>query len=450
MAFSKFAETYKINGSYVMVDTGQAIARPFTSSPSDSTTYTRYKWTALLGVTFCYLFYYTGRQTFGFAIPGIQQELGLSKEALGWISAAMLWAYALGQSVNGNLGDKWGGRLMMALGAILSFAANWATSFAMGFLTLLLAWGINGYFQSMGFAPGSRLISNWWGHEKRGFVYGFYIGVASFSSVIAYILPLVILNYLGLDWRWIFRLSVFLLLVGAVVMYVTVREKPEDLGLVGPSDDLSPTTKNDGVQLDHSTSRARYKAVLSNWKLYATGISIGFQNAARYALIVWVPVHFLGPHWKASADLVDPRWITLALPIGMAIGAITNSWISDLVFASRRYLAIITYMVAAAVVAMIMYLLPTGSAWGIVTLFLCGFLVFGPASSFWALCPDIFGRRLSGTATGCLNFISYAFAGFGEPIIGRMMDITGQTSLIFPLVTGLCLMSATCALMIRR
>src|SRR6218665_3030674 len=58
----------------------------------------------------CYLLFYTGRQTFGFAIPGIQKEFGLSKEMLGWVSSAMLWAYAIGQAINGNLADKYGGR----------------------------------------------------------------------------------------------------------------------------------------------------------------------------------------------------------------------------------------------------------------------------------------------------------------------------------------------------
>src|ERR1700678_4050797 len=124
-----------------MLDTGQGIARPFAAAPDVDAIYTRYKWIALLGVSFCYLFYYTGRQTFGFAIPGIQKELGLSKEMLGWVSAAMLWAYAIGQSINGNLGDKFGGRIMMLAGAILSFAANCMTSFATDFVWLLLAWG---------------------------------------------------------------------------------------------------------------------------------------------------------------------------------------------------------------------------------------------------------------------------------------------------------------------
>ena len=63
----------------------------------------------LLATMFCYLFFYTGRQTFGFAIPGIEQELGGSKSTLGWASAVLLWTYAIGQSINGNLGDRFGG-----------------------------------------------------------------------------------------------------------------------------------------------------------------------------------------------------------------------------------------------------------------------------------------------------------------------------------------------------
>jgi MFS transporter, OPA family, glycerol-3-phosphate transporter len=432
-----------------MFETGQAVAGSFAATTDSDALYRRYKWTALLGVSFCYLFYYTGRQTFGFAIPGIQKELGLSKEMLGWVSAAMLWAYAVGQSINGNLGDKFGGRTMMFAGAVLSFAANWATSFSTTFIGFLLAWGLNGYFQAMGFAPGSRLLSNWWGLKNRGFVYSFYVGMSGFSSVLAYFLPIVILGSLGLDWRWIFRLSVVLMLFGAIVMFLTVRERPEDVGLAHPADERSP---DEEVQGGHAAAASlmRYRAVLSNWRLYAAGLSIGFQNAARYALLVWIPVHFLGPNWKSASSVIDPAWITVALPIGMALGASTNSWMSDIVFHSQRYKAIITYMIIAAAIAIGMGFVSHGSLLGIFGLFLCGFFVFGPASSFWALCPDIFGRHLSGTATGVLNFISYACAGLGEPLIGRFMDKTGDTSVIFPIVAVLCICSACSALLIRR
>jgi len=130
------------------------------ASIKGSTTFAQYKWRALIGVTFCYLFYYTGRQTLGFAVAGIQHDYGLSKYEIGWISATMLWCYAGGQFINGNLGDKLGGKTMMIAGAVLSLAANWLFSFGHTFVFFLLAWGLNGYFQSMGFAPGSRLLGS--------------------------------------------------------------------------------------------------------------------------------------------------------------------------------------------------------------------------------------------------------------------------------------------------
>lgn len=50
---------------------------------------------------------------------------------------------------------------MMLAGTLLSYATNWATSYSTEFFTRILFWGINGHFQTMGFSPGSRLISNW-------------------------------------------------------------------------------------------------------------------------------------------------------------------------------------------------------------------------------------------------------------------------------------------------
>jgi sugar phosphate permease len=417
--------------------------------PGMETTYTKWQWRALIGVTFCYLFYYTGRQSLGFAIPGIQAELGFSKQSLGWISASMLWGYAVGQSINGNLADKYGGKRLMAMGAVLSFAANWAMSFADTFVIMLLIWCANGFVQSMGFAPGSRLLSNWWDQSRRGFVYGIYVGFSGFSTVIAYAMPMLLLGPLGLTWRSIFQIPVFLMLLGAAVLWFFVREKPEDLGLVNPI--CAEEASIPILTGDQLTSRDRYVKVLKSWRFYVTGISVGCQSAARYALIVWVPVHLLGKHWTtATSGGISPTWVTLALPIGMAFGAISNSWVSDILFRSRRYVAIIAYMLTAAAIAMFMAFFARGDMLGLLLMFSCGFFVFGPASSFWALCPDLFGREYAGTATGLLNCMAYAFAGIGEPLIGRTMDATGQTGIIFPIVAGLCVASAGSAFLIKK
>ncbi|MDY6456178.1 MFS transporter [Acinetobacter faecalis] len=126
---------------------------------NDTPVFRKNQWRILLAVMFCYFFFYTGRQTFGFAIPGIKEEFGLSSATLGWISASLLWAYAIGQAINGNLADKYGGRKIMTAGAVLSCGANWVVSFSTGFLSLLIPWAANGYLQSLGWAPGSRLLS---------------------------------------------------------------------------------------------------------------------------------------------------------------------------------------------------------------------------------------------------------------------------------------------------
>lgn len=411
------------------------------------------QWRMLLAAMFCYLFFYTGRQTFGFAIPGIQAEFGLSKETLGWASAAMLWSYAIGQAINGNLADKFGGRRIVTLGAVLSCAANWVTSFSGGFTSLILPWGINGYFQALGWAPGSRLISNWWSAGERGKVYGFYVFAAGCASVLSYVTSIVVLEVLHLEWRWIFRLPVLLMLAGGIIFYLVARDRPQDLGFEPLGDTGVAHVDDKDKEVAHGqieTSAQRYKAVLKNVRLIIAAVSLGFQNAARYGLIVWVPVHFLGANWTKGDSMVDPKWITVALPVGMAIGALSNGWVSDKLFGSKRYLAIMLYMVLGAATSLWMWSLPPHSTIGLLALFLCGFFVYGPATSFWALCPDLVGSKRAGTATGVMNFSSYLFAGLAEPLIGNLLDTTGNTSLIFIVVTTACLSSAVVALFIKR
>jgi MFS transporter, OPA family, glycerol-3-phosphate transporter len=400
---------------------------------------------------FCYFFFYTGRQTFGFAIPGIQREFGLTKEWLGWASSVMLWSYAVGQAINGNLGDKYGGRRMMTAGAVLSCAANWVVSFSAGFWTLAIPWGINGYLQALGWAPGSRLLSNWWGPSERGKMYGWYVFAASGASVLSFVTSIIVVGVLHLDWRWIFRLPVLLMLFGGVVFYVLVRERPEDMGFTTTA--LEADGDRSAAALasnDSEPSWERYKAVLKSPPLWFAGLSVGFMNAARYGLIVWVPVHFLGKNWDKSASaLIDPKWISIALPIGMAFGALSNGWISDRLFKGNRYQPIMLFMALGAFASLSMYTLQAGMG-ALVVLFLAGFFVYGPASSFWALCPDLVGARRAGTATGVLNAFAYVFAGFGEPLIGHLLDRTGNTSLIFPIVAVSCILSVVTAAFIRR
>jgi len=417
------------------------------SSPASVDSFRAAQWRILFVTMFCYLFFYTGRQTFGFAIPGIEEELGISKSDLGWISAAMLWAYAVGQWINGNLGDKFGGRRMMTIGAFASCGLNWVTSFGSSAMSLFIPWTANGFAQSMGWAPGSRVLANWWSAQERGKVYGLYVFAAGMSSVLAYTTSTAIIA-LEMDWRWIFRLPVLLLLFGGLAYYLLVRDRPEQLGFAS----LTYEGEDDGVTASapvaeaEETSWQRYAHVLSNPRFLIASLAIGFQSLARYGLLVWVPVHLLGTDWRNS----ETMWIGIALPVGMALGAIASGWISDNVFHSNRSRAISLFMTLAAVVCGVMFYLPKEHPQAIVLLFLAGFFAYGPQSAFWALCPDLLGHRRAGTGTGVMNTFAYVFAGMGEPFIGGMIERSDNTGLVFAIVAISCALSAVIAPLIRR
>lgn len=423
------------------------LSHSITDHATDAVRFRRTQWRMLGAVMFCYLFYYTGRQTFGFAIPGIERELGLSKQTLGWVSAGMLWSYAIGQFINGNLGDRFGGRRMMMMGAVASFGLNWATSFGAGFKSLLAAWGANGLAQSMGWAPGSRLVANWWGAHERGRAFGCFVLAAGLSSVLSYITSLVVLDVLHLEWRWIFRLPVALMLLGGLVVWLVARDRPSQCGFDDPQSESACAS---AATAAGETARQRYGAALRNGRLLLAGLAIGFQNSARYGLLVWVPVYFLGAGGSG-------HWVSVGLPIGMALGALASGWISDRFCAARRSGVIATFMALAAVATLTMAALPRGHGLAMPLLFLCGFFAYGPQSAFWALAPDLLGRERTGTAVGIMNCFAYVLAGFGEPLIGWTIQhnpfgAAGQENpaLVFPIVATFATISAGLALLIRR
>ena len=393
------------------------------------------QWRILLATMFCYLFYYTGRQNFGWAIPGIQEQFEIDEDLVGWFGTAILWTYALGQAVNGNLSDKFGGRQMVSFGAVASCALNWITSAGNSFWTLLIPWGLNGYAQSFGWAPGSRVLANWWPRHERGRAFGLYMFAAGFSSVLTYGLCILVLKYA--TWVWIFRLPVLLLLVGGIAYYLVVRDRPEDLGYRPIDDALDVSTP----EVEES-SWARYRYVLGHVSFVAACISIGFQSAARYGLLFWIPSHYLGPSWKDNPGMA---WIALALPIGMAAGAVAGGQISDRLFHANRIWPIAIFMTLGAAISLVAYVVPIEHRiTGLVMLFLAGFCIYAPQASFWPLCPEMLGLRRAGTGVGIMNTFAYAFAGLVQPVIGLAIKNTNETAVAFLIVAIASLLSVLC------
>lgn len=393
------------------------------------------QWKMLLVTMFCYLFFYTGRHNFGWAAKGMAADLNIPYSTIGWISFSMLIGYSVGQLINGNLADRFSARLMVTLGAYLSILTNIAISFSNSATMIMILWALNGYFQSMAWAPGAKLINNWWNESERGKAFGFYTMAAGMSSMVTYLLSIILLQQ-GYEWRMLFRLPVLLLLISATAFLIMARDKPKVK--IDPAAPLKPEI----------SWIEQYRIVLRNKKFMVTSLGFGFESMARYGLILWVPVHYLGNNWKENPGNL---WVTFLLPVGMAAGALTFGMLSDSLFKKDRIKAIAFGMTVSAFLSLAIYFSPINNLLlGGVLMFLAGFFVYGPQACFWPLSPDLLGSSLTGTGIGFMNMTGYLFAAFGEPLLGHAIDVTGDTNSIFIVVAVLCLLSAISVSSVRR
>ena len=102
---------------------------PNKNNTSDSIKYWRKRILITSWVT--YASFYLCRVNMSIAIPGIMDEFDLTKTVMGGILSALLAMYAIGQFINGQLGDKIGPRKLVTIGVLASAILNFLFPFNM-------------------------------------------------------------------------------------------------------------------------------------------------------------------------------------------------------------------------------------------------------------------------------------------------------------------------------
>lgn len=341
--------------------------------------------------------------------------------------------------MSGHVADRAGGRRLVALGAVSSCVLNWLASLGGGFWTVAIPWALNGCAQSMGFAPASRLIAAWWAPRERGRAFALLNGAAGLSSVVTFGTAALVFTWLS--WRWVLRLPVLLLLVGAVVVWRFARDRPEELGFAAPAEldaaGSGPGRAGEAAQAAASLGR-RLRAAAANRAFVLASIGFGFANWARLGLLVWAPSHLLGAGGTARTGMA---WIPLALPVGMALGAFAGGYVVDRFLAGNHPRLIVLSLLLAAGVTLA---LPgvSSDARSLVLLFAAGFLIFSPFPSFTVLGAELLGPQAVGAGVGFMNGLGYGTAALGDVVTGAVIDATGRTGAVFVVAAGACVLGA--------
>jgi OPA family glycerol-3-phosphate transporter-like MFS transporter len=377
-----------------------------------------------------YASFYIGRVNISVALPGMMAEFGWTKADVGAIGTALFWAYAIGQFINGQLGDKFGSRVLITVGLTVSALMNLLFGFSQAIGVMIIIWAVNGYFQSMGWAPTVKTLANWFPPRMRGKLSGrlgtsYILGGAISVALAGFITA-------RFGWRATFFVPVVILLVSAIHWYLRARNSPESAGLPTLEELEGEATPTEGKEISSEDKylglRYTLKQSLGNRVVWIMGFGLFFVNIVRYGFLTWAPTYLFETQ-KAGID--KAAYSSLIFPLAGAVGAIFAGWATDRWFQSRRAPVAGIFLFMTGIAAWGYRAIDLENQWflGLITLAAIGFFVFGAHVLIVAAAPMDFGtRKAASSATGFIDGMGYLGAGLQGIGTGLLVDRWGWTA----------------------
>lgn len=390
--------------------------------------YKRYRIQSFVILWFVYGGYYLGRKSFSVSKGDIAKAFHLTNTQLGWIDLAYLSTYAIGQFINGPLGDKLNPKIIIGCGMFLSALMSSFFGLAHGLIYFLVFYAMNGFAQSSGWSACVKSMSQWFSTKERGTVMGFWCTCYQIGGLLAGFLATYVLGWLG--WRYSFIMPAGILALIAIIYLVFHRNNPEDVGLP-PIDHFGGSEKamiaaSKPAQPPEIIESAKdvYKRVLSTPTVWIMAFSYFCLKFVRYAFMGWLPLYLLKTqHINKLAAGYQANLPELA---GF-LGAITAGYVSDKYMDSRRgpICAMMFYGLAISCACQ-HYFVAAGMYWNLVGLCLIFFMIYGPDTIMTGAGAMDFGsRRGAATAAGLINGMGSIGAAVQGPLLGWLADKYG-------------------------
>lgn len=376
------------------------------------------------GATIAYSLYYVCRMSINVVKQPLIDEGILSAGQLGLIGSSLLFVYAVGKFLNGFIADYCNIRRFMATGLFISAVVNLLMG-AFGlfdgmlptmliFIMFAILWGVNGWMQSMGSAPGVISLSRWFPQSRRGSYYSLFSTSPYIGEFISYNVLALVVAWLG--WQAGFIAAAIAGLAGALLILMFVSDTPESCGL--PSvQELSgeKMTREDGMP-----TRELQKMVLRHPGIWVIALSSAFIYITKYAIAGW-GVLFLQ---KARGfDLADASQVIAFSAVSGVLGTVLAGWLSDSVFRGDRVKPavlsgiigtsslILFLFVGGGFVLNIFYVSLFSLATGVLYCIVAGLMAV-----------DIVPRKATGAALGVVGISSYVAAGIQDIASGYLIQ----------------------------
>lgn len=253
---------------------------------------------AFFVVFFVYMAMYLIRNNFKAAQPFLKEEIGLSTLELGYIGLAFSITYGLGKTLLGYFVDGRNTKRIISFLLILSAITVLIMGFVLSYFgsvmgLLIVLWGLNGVFQSVGGPASYSTISRWAPRTKRGRYLGFWNTSHNIGGAIAGGVALWGANVFfhgNVIGMFIFP-SVIALLIGIATLFIG-KDDPEELGWNRAEEIWEEPVDKENIDSQGMTKWEIFKKyILGNPVIWILCVSNVFVYIVRIGIDNWAPLY---------------------------------------------------------------------------------------------------------------------------------------------------------------
>jgi OPA family glycerol-3-phosphate transporter-like MFS transporter len=365
-----------------------------------------------------YTGYYICRSNLSVMGPSLKEELAgstFTDNPFGLLGSVGIFAYALGKTGNGVLGDFLGGRRMFLLGMVVSVACTVVFGLSSGLLTFVVVWGVNRYFQAMGWVGMVKVSSRWFPAHRQAFV----MGVLSLSYLVG---DAFARFYLGvfrddvqLSWRGVFLVAAATLGVLAVVCAVLLKSSPGEVGAEEPPVYADNVYGRAGEASRPDSLAGLLLPLLGNLFFWLSCVVNFGLTLIRETFGLWLPTYL---HEVGKLDEgVAAKWSAL-FPLAGAVSVVLVGVAGDRLRGKHgRIVLPCLVLLIAALGLLAVAPLDGRPAEALVIICAVGLFLLGPYSLFsGVIALQLGGKRGSSAASGlidCAGYLGGTLSGVG-------------------------------------
>lgn len=356
-----------------------------------------------------YLAVYIAKNILSAASPQITETGAYTVEFVGTLSALYYSCYAVGQLINGYIGDKVKTKYMISFGLILA---------SLGFFLLpqfqgheryaAIAYGSAGFFMAMIYGPMTKVVA-----ENTDPIYATRCSMgytlASFMGS-----PIAGMLAASIAWQWAFRASAGIMVLMGVICFL-VFSLMERKGVV-----------------KYGQFKPKEKGAAGNIKLLIKRRIIKFAVIAiltgvvRTTVVFWLPTYIsqhLGFSSSASAKIFTVATLCVSSSTFLAIFVYER-------LKRNMDLTIFLAFLCSAISFLLVFFISQPAV--NIVLMVAGILTANCASNMlWSrYCPSLYDTGMVSGATGFLDCCSYAAASAASKIFANAVSTIGWSMLI--------------------